>query len=150
YPEGGNGGYRSVHTDTHLVYDAPSNRFLPGTHVDQTILATQCLTDFSFDFETKDPPNSNADTDTPGPDMTVGSVEVNGQPAQFQFVQPTYPGDPHGDNDPDPLAHRTGQANPVNADNPNPPACASTGPDAELQNLPCPANKLVVTPSVPV
>jgi hypothetical protein len=150
YPEGGNGGYKSVHTDTHLIYDAPSNQFLPGTHVDQTILATQCLTDFSFDFETKDPPNSNADADTPGPDMTVGSVEVNGQPAQFAFVQPTYPGDPKGDADPDPLAHRTGQANPINADNPNPPACASTSPDPEFQNLPCPANKLVVTPSAPV
>ena len=24
YPEGGNGGYKSVHTDTHLIYDAPS------------------------------------------------------------------------------------------------------------------------------
>ncbi len=150
YPEGGNGGYKSVHTDTHLIYDAPSNQFLAGTHVDQTILATQCLTDFSFDFETQDPPNSNSDPTTPGPNMTVGSVEVNGQPASFKFVQPTYPGDPNGDNDPDPLAHRTGQSVPINADNPNPPACASTGPDADLQNLPCPANKLVVTPSVPI
>ena len=25
--------------------------FLPGTHADLTIRATQCLTDFSFDFE---------------------------------------------------------------------------------------------------
>jgi hypothetical protein len=150
YPEGGNGGYKSVHTDTNLIYDAPSNRFLPGTHVDQTITATQCLTDFSFDFETQDPPNSNSDPTTPGPDMAVGSVLVNGQPATFTFVQPTYPGDPNGDNDPDPLAHRTGQANPINASNPNPPACASTGADAALQNLPCPANKLVITPSAPI
>jgi hypothetical protein len=150
YPEGGNGGYTSVHTDTHLIYDAPSNQFLPGTHVDQTIVATQCLTDFSFDFETKDPPFPNSDPTTPGPDMTVGSVEVNGQPASFKFVQPTYPGDPNGDDDPDPLAHRTGQSYPINADNPNPPACASTGPDPELQNLPCPANKLVVTPAAPI
>jgi hypothetical protein len=150
YPEGGNGGYKSVHTDTNLIYDAPSNQFLAGTHVDQTILATQCLTDFSFDFETKDPPNPNTDPTTPGPDMTVGSVEVNGQPATFKFVQPTYPGDPNGDNDPDPKAHATGQAFPINAANPNPPACASTGADAGLQNLPCPANKLVISPATPV
>jgi hypothetical protein len=150
YPEGGNGGYKSVHTDTFLIYDAPSNLFLPGTHVDQTIVATQCLTDFSFDFETKDPPHSDAPASRPGPDMTVGSVEVNGRPASFEFVRPTYPGDPNGDDDPDPKAHATGQSFPINADNPNPPACSSTGPDPALQNLPCPANKLVVTPDAPV
>ncbi len=33
YPDMGNGGYRSVHTDVHMVYDAPSNQFLPGNHV---------------------------------------------------------------------------------------------------------------------
>ena len=82
--------------------------------------------------------------------MTVASVEVNGQTAQFKFVQPTYPGDPNGDSDPDALAHRTGQSYPINADNPNPPACASTSPDPEFQNLPCPANKLVVTPTAPI
>src|SRR4051812_9676192 len=42
YPETGNGGYRSLHTDVHLVYDAPSNRFLTGNHVDLTDRATQC------------------------------------------------------------------------------------------------------------
>ena len=56
--------------------------------------------------------------------MTVQSVTVNGQPATFKFVQPTYPGDPNGQDDPDPLAHRTGLAIPINAANPNPPACA--------------------------
>ena len=34
-----------------VVYDAPSNRFLPGNHVVLTDRATQCLTDFSLDFE---------------------------------------------------------------------------------------------------
>ncbi len=150
YPEGGNGGYKSVHTDTNLIYDAPSNLFLAGTHVDQTIQTTQCLTDFSFDFETQDPPNPNSDPTTPGPNMTVSGVKVNGVDTPFKFVQPTYPGDPKGDNDPDPLAHRTGQANPINADNPNPPACSSTDITANLQNLPCPANKLVITPATPV
>ena len=31
YPETGNTGYPSVHTDVHIVYDAPSNLFLDGT-----------------------------------------------------------------------------------------------------------------------
>src|SRR3954467_5650866 len=51
YPETGNGGYRSVHTDVSLEYDATSNRFRPGTHVVLTDQATQCLTAFSLDFE---------------------------------------------------------------------------------------------------
>ena len=28
YPDMGNGGYRSLHTAVHTVYDAPTNRFL--------------------------------------------------------------------------------------------------------------------------
>ena len=51
YPETGNGGYRSLHTDVFLNYDTESNLFLPGTHVVLTQQATQCLTDFSLDFE---------------------------------------------------------------------------------------------------
>ena len=34
YPEMGNGGYTSVHSDVHLNYDAITNMFLPGTHAD--------------------------------------------------------------------------------------------------------------------
>ena len=56
--------------------------------------------------------------------MTVVSVEVNGQPATFTFKQPTYPGDPNGQDDPDPAAHAISNANPVSATNPNPPACS--------------------------
>ena len=58
--------------------------------------------------------------------MTVGSVTVNGEPASFTFVQPTYPGDPNGQNDPDPAAHQASQLNPVGGptSNPLPPACA--------------------------
>ena len=33
YPETGNGGYTSVHTLVHLVYDAAANEFLPGNQV---------------------------------------------------------------------------------------------------------------------
>src|SRR5215469_9189442 len=51
YPDTGNGGYVSVHTDIHMVYDATSNTFLPGNHVVLTARATQCLTSFSLDFE---------------------------------------------------------------------------------------------------
>ena len=114
YPETGNGGYTSVHTSVSLVYDAASNRFLPGNHVTLTDRATQCLTSFSLDFERR------SVNKTAGPDMTVTSVRVNGRPASFTFVQPTYPGDPHGQNDPDPRAHQASELNPVGGPAHNP------------------------------
>ena len=149
YPDMGNGGYRSLHTDVHMVYDAPSNQFLPGNHVVLTDRATQCLSDFSVDFE-----RSSVLTED-GPDMTVESVMVNGRPAPFRFVQPTYPGDPNGQDDPDPRAHQASQVIPVGGpdENPLPPACSPqvTGDDVNAQNgEPCPANKLVVTPQRPL
>src|ERR1051326_4031275 len=70
YPETGNGGYTSVHTDVNMVYDATTNTFLPGNNVALTDRATQCLTSFSLDFE---PRSQNANA---GPMMTVGSVTV--------------------------------------------------------------------------
>jgi hypothetical protein len=152
YPETGNGGYVSSHTDVFLSYDTESNRFLPGTHVVLTQQATQCLTDFSVDFERTSPNTKD------GPDLTVGSVLVNGTPASFTFVQPTYPGDPNGQNDPDPRAHEAGELNPVGGpeNNPFPPACTpelmSTNPNKQfdLDGTQCPANKLVITPSSPI
>jgi hypothetical protein len=150
YPETGNGGYRSVHTDVHMVYDAGTNRFLAGNHVALTDQATQCLTSFSLDFERK-----SANT-ADGPDMSVQSVTVNGHPARFTFAQPTYPGDPHGQNDPNPRAHEASLTNPVGGPghNPLPPACTPelNGSQSEtaLDGTQCPANKLVVTPSFPI
>ena len=141
YPEMGNGGYQSLHTDVYTVYDAPANLYLPGNHVELTQKSTQCLTDFSLDFERKNP-----DSSPDGPDMTVNSVLIDGQPATFKFVQPTYPGDPNGQDDPDPKAHEAALTAPVSASNPNPPAC---NPPAEASNQ-CPANKLVITPSAPI
>jgi hypothetical protein len=145
YPETGNGGYTSLHTDVHIVYDAAANQFLPGNHVVLTDRATQCLTDFSLDFE-----RTSVDA-TDGPDMSVRSIIVDGRPAAFRFVQPTYPDDPNGQDDPDPRAHQASQLNPVGGpdNNPLPPACTPevTGNDVNAQNgEPCPANKLVVTP----
>jgi hypothetical protein len=152
YPDTGNGGYTSLHTDVHLVYNATSNRFLPGNHVTLTDRATQCLTSFSLDFE------RNSVNATDGPDMTVSSIRVNGHPASFKFVQPTYPGDPKGQDDPNPLAHEASQVNPVGGPhhNPLPPACSpeltSTNPakKAAKNGTRCPANKLVIIPSVPI
>ena len=151
YPETGNGGYTSVHTDVHMVYDADTNIFLPGNHVTLTDRATQCLTSFSLDFE-----RTSANT-TDGPDMTVNSVTVDGQPATFTFVQPTYPGDPNGQDDPDPLAHEASQNNPVGgpANNPLPPACSPGLPNTDvapdsMDGTQCPANKLVITPQAPI
>ena len=149
YPDMGNGGYRSLHTDVHLVYDAPSNRLLPGNHVVLTDRATQCLSDFSLDFE-----RSSVLADD-GPDLTVQSVTVNGRRASFRFVQPTYPGDPNGPDDPDPRAHQASQVTPVGGPhhNPLPPACSPqvTGDDVDAQDgEACPATKLVITPQHPL
>jgi hypothetical protein len=151
YPDTGNGGYTSLHTLVHLVYDAARNRFLPGNRVVLTDRATQCLSSFSLDFERR---SANA---AGGPDMTVRSVSVNGRPARFTFVRPTYPGDPHGQNDPNPAAHEASQVNPVGGPkhNPLPPACSPELPNTRvppdsLDGTQCPANKLVITPAAPV
>ena len=146
YPEMGNGGYTSLHTDLRLNYDAIANLFLPGTRADLQVRSTQCLSELSFDFE-----QTNGHTaDGTGPNMIVNSVEINGTPASFRFVQPTYPGDPNGQDDPDPAAHAVSNSNPVSATNPNPPACSPQVNNATQNGTPCPANKLVVTPSVPI
>ncbi len=145
YPETGNGGYRSVHTAVHMVYDAVSNQFLTGNHVVLTDVATRCLTSFSLDFERHSPFAG-------GPSMSVVSVRVNGKPATYRFVQPTYPGDPKGQADPNPRAHEASQNAIVGGPhhNPLPPACApEVGPNAGVDSLDgtqCPKNKLVITP----
>src|SRR6201994_2297685 len=150
YPETGNGGYRSVHTGVHMVYDAGTNTFLAGNNVALTDQATQCLSSFSLDFE-----RSSANTSA-GPDLAVSSVTVNGRPARFAFEQPTYPGDPNGPNDPDPRAHEASQTDPVGGPdkNPLPPACApeldSSQSATALDGTQCPADKLVVTPTSPL
>jgi len=152
YPETGNGGYTSIHSDVFVSYDTDANLFLPGTHVVHTDRATQCLTDFSLDFE------RTSANKTDGPNLSVGAVLVNGKPASFAFVQPTYPGDPKGQNDPDPRAHAAGELNPVGGPdgNPFPPACSPELPspnpnkETDLDGTQCPANKLVITPSAPI
>jgi hypothetical protein len=149
YPDTGNGGYTSIHTDVDLVYNAVTNRFLPRSHVVLMELATQCLTSFSLDFE-----RTSANL-TAGPDMSVQSVTVDGTPASFRFVQPTYPGDPNGANDPNPQAHEVSQLDPVGGPlhNPLPPACSpelpTTNPSKQFSQdgEQCPANKLVITPA---
>jgi hypothetical protein len=153
YPDTGNGGYISLHTDIRLVYSATANRFLRGNHVRLTDRATKCLTEFSLDFERRSLANVSA-----GPDMKVNSVLVNGRRAAFSFVQPTYPGDPHGMNDPDPRAHEASQLNPVGgpAHNPLPPACSpeltstSSAKRNSQDGQQCPANKLVIKPATPI
>src|SRR4051794_6095689 len=70
YPELGNGGYASLHSDVFINYDAVTNLFLPGTHVDLQQRSTQCLSDFSVDLNHK----NSAATTLPRPDLTVGSV----------------------------------------------------------------------------
>jgi len=71
YPETGNGGYTSLHTDVHMVYDAKANQLLPGNHVVLTVRATQCLTDFSLDFERTGVDNND------GPDDRAGRSDAS-------------------------------------------------------------------------
>lgn len=52
--------------------------------------------------------------------------------------------------DPDPAAHAISDVNPVSATNPNPPACSPQTGDGSHNGMPCPADKLVVTPSAPI
>ena len=66
YPDIGNGGYASVHSDVFINYDALTNLFLPGTHVDLQQRSTQCLSDFSLDFDRH---NSLTSTARPGPGL---------------------------------------------------------------------------------
>jgi hypothetical protein len=103
------------------VYDAATNRFLPGNHVDLTDRATQCLSSLSLDFERFEPGHPKV-----SPDMQVQSVTIDGAPGSFRFAQPTYPDDPKGPDDPDPRAHQASQHNPVGGPdkNPLPPACS--------------------------
>src|SRR5262249_46252626 len=147
YPEAGNGGYASVHSDVYTVYDAIANQLLPGTHVDLQQRSTQCLKDFSLDFDTH---NGLTIGGAPGTNMTVTSVSINRQPATVNSVQPTYRGNPNGQADPDPRAHRTGLAIPINASTPTPPACAPFAAGTAALNQPCPATKLVITPAAPI
>jgi hypothetical protein len=153
YPETGNGGYVSVHTDVHMIYDAVRNRFLPGNHVTLQDRATQCLTSFSLDLERRSTANV-----AEGPDLTVRRVQVNGTPASFTFVQPTFPGDPRGQDDPRPAAHQASENRRVGGPRHNmlPPACtpelhSTSFATRNAQNgTPCPANKLVITPAAPL
>ena len=150
YPDVGNGGYRSVHTGVHLVYNSTTNRFLRGNHVVMHDRATQCLSSFSVDVE------RHSANKAGGPDMRIRSVRVDGTPAHWRFARPTYPGDPNGPDDPDPRAHQASQLNPVGGPkhNPLPPACSpelSGNAAANSENgTRCPANKLVITPSAPI
>ena len=83
--------------------------------------------------------------------MTVSSVTINGQPATFTFKQPTYPGDPNGQDDPDPAAHAASNYEPGQRDQPEPAGVrADRHRRRRLQGVPCPANKLVITPAAPI
>ena len=97
YPGQGNGGYRACTPTSTSVYDAPSNRFLPGNA--------------RRPDRPRDPvpdrlqPRLRAHLGArtrPRPGHDGPAVTVNGQPASFTFVQPTYPGDPNGPGRPGP------------------------------------------------
>ena len=122
---------------------------LPGTHVSLIDRATQCLTDFSLDFERTSP---NA---TDGPNMTVSSVLVDGRPASFRSSSPRTratptvrtirPQSPRG------LAEQPGRRARQQPDAAGLLAeLMSTDAEDSLNGTQCPANKLVVTPAHPI
>jgi len=145
YPETGNGGLYSVHTAVHLVYDAKATGSC-GQPCRSTTGATQCLTSFSLDLERK-----SVDA-AAGPDLTVGSVTVNGRPARFRFVQPTIPAIPAAKTTAAAGAtrrHSSTRSAPA-GNNPLPPACTpeltstSAGEAGFQERHAVPANKLVI------
>ena len=99
YPETGNGGYTSLHTLVHLVYNATANTFLPGNRVVLTDRATQCLTSFSLDFERRSRQHQRG----PGHDSRLGHRErppgpvrlrpadLPGRPERAERPQPRRP-----------------------------------------------------------
>ncbi len=153
YPETGNGGYTSVHTDVFLNYDTESNLFLPGTHVVLTDQATQCLTDFSLDFERTSPNTKD------GPDMTVG-VGARERAAGELHVRPAdLPRRPERPERSRPARARGRRAQPGRRPGRTTPSrprarrsCLSPNPNKQfdLDGTQCPANKLVITPSSPI
>ena len=123
YPEMGNGGYTSLHTDVYLNYDAIANLFLPGTRADLQVRSTQCLSDLSFDFE-----QTNGHTaDGSGPNMTVNSVEINGQPASVHVRAADVPGRPERPGRPRPDRARRLEREPGQRDEPEPARLLAAG-----------------------
>ena len=102
-PDMGNGGYRSVHTDVHLVYDAPSNTFRPGTYVALTDRATHaCPTSASTSSATP----CSAPTGLIWPSAPSPST---GCPRATRSCSRPIRATRRGRNDPDPRAHEAGQ-----------------------------------------
>ena len=115
YPDMGNGGYTSLHTDVHMVYDAPSNQFLPGNHVVLTDRATQCLTDFSLDLERFVRRRDRRSR----PDRAGGHGQRRARVVPSSSSRPT-PATRTGQDDPDPLAHQASQVTPGRRARPQP------------------------------
>jgi hypothetical protein len=148
WPELGNGGYQSIHSDVFINYDAVTNKFLPGTHVELMQKPTQCLSEFSLDFDRRSSLLEHGRRAGLGHDDLLDHDRR--RPATFVHRQPTFTGNPNGPDDPDPLAHAASNTNPVSATNPNPPACAPAGNNAAQQGVQCGETKLVITPAQPI
>ena len=141
YPDMGNGGYRSLHTEVHLVYDAPSNRFLRGNHVVLIDRATQCLSELSLDFE------RTSVLGRPGPDLTVRAVRVDGRPRVVPLRPAHLPRRPERSGRPGParapgLPGHARSADPTTTRSRRPATPQVTGSDVNAQDgQPCPAEQ---------
>ena len=153
YPETGNGGYTSLHTDVFLIYDAASNLFLPG-NPRRPDRPGDAVPD-------RLQPRLRADvarTPKDGPDLTVGSVLVNGAAGErSRSCSRPIPATRTARTIPTRARTRPAQLNPVGGPQQQPaPAgllARAADDDPNKQSTwtatPCPANKLVITPLEP-
>ncbi len=95
WPDLGNSGYKSVHTDVFIVYDAPTDKFLPGNarRPDAPVDAVPDELRAATSTRHNSAPPRPADRRR-GPNLTIQSITIDGVPATWEQKQPTYAGDP--------------------------------------------------------
>ncbi len=143
YPEMGNGGYVSEHTDLRIAYDTATNLFLPGTRADLVQRATQCLSDFSLDFERTQRQRQRAEHDGqlgPGRTASMSRSRSSSRPTPATRTARTTR---TRSRTPSPTSTRSAPPTPTRR--PAPPVGDNT-----QNGQPCPANKLVITPAAPI
>ena len=140
-------GYKSVHTDVHLVYDAPSNLFLDG-HARRPAAARDAVPDRVQPRLRAHERRHEHDDARPGPDRPVGHDQ---RPAGDVHVQAAdLPRRPERPGRSRPAGARGVELQPGQRDQPEPAGLRAGRHDAALQGVQCPANKLVITPSAPI
>ena len=147
YPEMGNGGYTSQHTDVYLNYDAIANLFLPGTHADLQVKVDAVPERSQLRLRADERAHRGrhgAEHDAWARSRSTACLRASrscSRPTPATRTARTIP-----------TRSRTPSrtSNPVSATNPNPPACSPQVSNTSQNGTQCPANKLVITPSAPI